>query len=200
MYQPLLTLFLNIPPQARGYIYHSYLALKVVEWPYMKWLGHDVSYLILRCNRKNMQDSYMLSSPMENLICSYMKSWLIGTVNYKGEGWLMWNYCSMYNIYCSSHVVWASALYLASNDDFDTTFSLFLFQVTKEIPRKKDKLVLELIVSGHSPQSETENPLSVNDEDKLKTKPLPGLPLRYFKTYRPASICSPVGALKNWLS
>lgn len=76
----------------------------------------------------------------------------------------------MYNIYCPSHVAWASALYLASNDDFETTFNFFLFQLTKDIPRKKDKLVLELIVSRHSPQSESENPLSVNDEDKLKNQ------------------------------
>jgi len=38
--------------------------------------------------------------------------------------------------HCNSHVVEASALYLASEEDLDTVFCFLVFQETKELPMK----------------------------------------------------------------
>ncbi|MCI21457.1 hypothetical protein A2U01_0042625, partial [Trifolium medium] len=58
-----------------------------------------------------------------------------------------------------------------SDDDLDTTDCFLLFQLMMELPRKKQRPVVDLLVFGHAPQSESENPLSLNDDDELKKRP-----------------------------
>jgi hypothetical protein len=46
-----------------------------------------------------------------------------------------------------------------------------LFQLINDEPRKKQRPVVDLLVSGHAPQSESEKPLRISDDDELKNKP-----------------------------
>jgi len=41
----------------------------------------------------------------------------------------------------------------------------------REVPMTKQKSVIDLMVFGHVPQSESDNPFRVNDKDKLKNNP-----------------------------
>ncbi|MCI52546.1 hypothetical protein A2U01_0073791 [Trifolium medium] len=41
----------------------------------------------------------------------------------------------------------------------------------KEEPRKKQKPMVDLLVSGQAPRSESEKPFRDNDDDELKNKP-----------------------------
>jgi hypothetical protein len=70
-----------------------------------------------------------------------------------GDGCSMRKYLSKYNNHCSSQVSWANALYPASDGDLETTIFFLLFQLTKEVPRKKQKPIIDLLVYGHAPQS-----------------------------------------------
>jgi hypothetical protein len=56
------------------------------------------------------------------------------------------------------------------------------FQLIRDEPRKKQKPVVDLLVSGHAPQSESEKPLRISDDDELKNKSWPGLFFRNLRT------------------
>jgi hypothetical protein len=43
----------------------------------------------------------------------------------------------------------------------------------REVPRKKQKPLVDLLVYGHAPQSKSENHFKVQGEDELKNNPLP---------------------------
>ena len=62
--------------------------------------------------------------------------------------------------YISSHVALAIDLHSASVEDLAIVFCFFDFQETKESPIKTQKLVVDLLVSGQVPQSESAKALS----------------------------------------
>jgi hypothetical protein len=76
-----------------------------------------------------------------------------------------------YNSHCPSQVACARARYSASEEDLDTTDCFLLFQLMREVPRKKQMPDVDLLVSGQAPQSESEKPLSCKEEEELKNKP-----------------------------
>jgi hypothetical protein len=57
--------------------------------------------------------------------------------------------------------------------------------------------VVDLLVSGHDAQSESQKPLTCRDESDLKNNHFPGLVLRYLRICKPVNMCSFVGADKN---
>ncbi|KAK2451907.1 putative mitochondrial protein [Trifolium repens] len=73
--------------------------------------------------------------------------------------------------HCPSQIACARALYSASDDDLETTDCFLLFQLIREVPRKKHMPDVDLLVSGHAPQSESEKPLSFSEEEELKNNP-----------------------------
>lgn len=77
-------------------------------------------------------------------------------------------------------------MYLASEEDLDTTACFLLFHEIRESLRKKQKPVIDLHVSRQVPQSEFKKPFSVGEEVAEKTKPCQGAPLRYLTTLRAA--------------
>jgi hypothetical protein len=91
----------------------------------------------------------------------------------------------------------AKARYSASDEDLETVNCFLDFQQTRDWPMKKQKPVIDLLVSGQPPQSASLNPDSCKEEFLGKNKPVPGLPLRYLKTLCAALKCSDVGASRN---
>ena len=117
-----------------------------------------------------------------------------------GDGWGTRKSCRRYNNHWPSQVACAKALYSASKDDPETIVCFLLFQLVRDFTRKNQKPVVDLLVSGKAPQSESENPLRVKEEEVLKKRPLPGLFLRNLRACRAADIWSVLGAARNWLS
>jgi hypothetical protein len=66
-----------------------------------------------------------------------------------------------------------------------------------ELPKKKQRPVVDLLVSGQAAQSESEKPFNLREELAAENKPCPGQPLMYFNTCNLASMCSLVGADRN---
>jgi hypothetical protein len=85
-------------------------------------------------------------------------------------------------------VACANARYSASEEDLETTFCFLLFQLINDLPKKKQRPVVDLLVSGHAPQSESEKPFKLNEESAAKKRPRPGQFLMYFNTCNPASM------------
>jgi len=84
-------------------------------------------------------------------------------------------------IHCISHVVVASALYSASEEDLETVFCFFVFQETREFPRNIQNLVTLFLVSGQAAQSESLKPLIWISVSAGKKRPQPGSALMYLR-------------------
>jgi hypothetical protein len=82
-----------------------------------------------------------------------------------GDSWGIRKSCRRYNRHWPSQAAWAKTRYSASDDDLETTNCFLLFQLINDEPRKKQRHVVDLLVSGHAPQSESENPLRISDDD-----------------------------------
>lgn len=67
------------------------------------------------------------------------------------------------NIQMNSHVALAMDLYSASVEDLDTLCCFLDFQEIKELPSITQKPDMDLRVSGHAAQSESENKFSKRD-------------------------------------
>ncbi|CAL0335062.1 unnamed protein product [Lupinus luteus] len=63
--------------------------------------------------------------------------------------------------HCASQAAIARALYSASKEDLETVFCFLLFQETRALPIKKHQPVIDLLVSTHLAQSESEYPCMV---------------------------------------
>lgn len=73
--------------------------------------------------------------------------------------------------HCSSHVALAKVLYSTSEDDQDTMFFFLCFHEIIEVARLKQNLVVDHLISGHDPQSESIKPINVILLDVLKMSP-----------------------------
>lgn len=83
----------------------------------------------------------------------------------------------------NSQAVEARVQYSGSADDLDTVVCFLDFQEMIEAPRKQQKPVIDLLVSGHVvAQSESVKPFRCTEEDEDRKMPCPGLPLRYLST------------------
>lgn len=60
----------------------------------------------------------------------------------------------------------------------ETTVCFLPFQLIRDVPKKKQKHVVDLLVSRQTPQFESEKPLRVKEEHALKKRPFPRLFLR----------------------
>ena len=65
----------------------------------------------------------------------------------------------------------AKDLYYASAEDLLTVFCLLAFQETKEFPKKIHKSVVDLLLSGHDPQSASTYACNFVSELALKRIP-----------------------------
>jgi hypothetical protein len=91
-----------------------------------------------------------------------------------------------YRIHCSSQVAEAKALYSASEEDLEPVICFLVLQEIMELPKKKHWPEMDLHVSRQPAQSASEKPCKVREESLEKNKPLPGQPLRYFRTLKAA--------------
>jgi hypothetical protein len=78
------------------------------------------------------------------------------------------------------------ALYSASEEDLDTVICFLAFHETRDDPKKKQYPVVDLLVSIQPAQSASEKPSNWSSECLGKSKPLPGLCLRYLITLHAA--------------
>ena len=58
-----------------------------------------------------------------------------------------------------------------------------LFQEISEVPKKKHMHVMDLRVSRQALQSKSLNPVKEVEDEEEKNRPLPTMPLRYFKIW-----------------
>lgn len=70
-----------------------------------------------------------------------------------GEEWGIRKSSKRYKIHCPSHVACANALYSTSEDKLETIDCFLIFQLMSDVPKKKQKHVADLFVSGQAPQS-----------------------------------------------
>lgn len=75
-----------------------------------------------------------------------------------------------------------------------------VFYEINDDPKKKQKPVIDLCLSGQAPQSESGKPVNLREGCAEKNKPLPGFSLRYLRILKAAQKCSVVGDAKNWFS
>lgn len=68
----------------------------------------------------------------------------------------------------SSQISWTSSIYSTSGEERNATNCFLLFQLISEVQRKKLKLDVDLLVSGHAPLYDSRNPFRVRAEDELK--------------------------------
>jgi len=75
-------------------------------------------------------------------------------------------------------VVEARARYSASEEDLETVLCFFAFHEMKELPIKKQYLVMDHRESMQLPQSASLKPVSRISESRGKNNPCPGQPFR----------------------
>ena len=76
----------------------------------------------------------------------------------------------------------AIALYSTSADERDTTVYFFDLHNIKDSPKKMQKPVMDLLVSGHPAQSESQKPFNCKSVADGKNSPCPSVPFKYWKT------------------
>lgn len=77
----------------------------------------------------------------------------------------------------SLQVVEAKSLYTTSAEEREMV-CFFIFHDTGELPKNMQKPIIDFLVSGHEPQSESEKASNWREDEEEKNKPCPGLDLR----------------------
>lgn len=94
----------------------------------------------------------------------------------------------------------ARVLYLALAEDLETVGCFLDFQKTKESPMKSQCPVVDLLVSGHCPQSASAYALSLRSEEAENSRPCLGAALIYQSKWWRATKWGARGEDMSWLN
>lgn len=112
------------------------------------------------------------------LVAICIAAWLSQNMR-AGAGEEIWRSRSNWWIRTSSLVVADKALYSASAEDLDRVLCFFVFQDTKESPRKTQNPVIDFLVPRQEPQSASAKAWSWKEDWAENKRPCPGVALIY---------------------